>query len=263
MVMLTLSWAVCAETGQLPQVVNLSYDTYAGPFYIMSATVNIELEERDYRIAASTKTEGFAAWMFSWRSQVFTEGRRDGNTLIPVRHQIQSYWQDSNRLLRLRYDDNRAIIEAMAPQHDPSKRDLVAEFLRNDTVDPLTMIAQHFLKMAQGDSSGGHYRIFDGRRRYDINIVHCVTDELEKNISAVYRGAAQACALQLDRIAGFWKKKTRVGQGLLKPTLWMASPLENVPAIPVKFEAESSYGSFRIHLTRVEIDGKMREIAKD
>jgi len=43
----------------------------------------------------------------------------------------------------------------------------------------------------------------------------------------------------------------------------MASPLENVPAIPVKFEAESSYGSFRIHLTRVEIDGKMREIAKD
>ena len=84
--MLTLSWGVCAETGQLPQVVNLSYDTYAGPFYIMSATVNIELEERDYRIAASTKTEGFAAWMFSWRSQVFTEGRRDGNTLAHRRN---------------------------------------------------------------------------------------------------------------------------------------------------------------------------------
>jgi len=261
--MLTLPWTVCAETGPLPQTVKLSYDAYAGPFYVMSATVEMKLEGGQYRIATSSKTEGFAAWMFSWRSQVLTEGRRDNGVLMPLRHQVQSYWQDSDRLLRLRYDDNSPVVEEMVPPPDQSKRDRVPEFLRGNTVDPLTMTANLVLDMAQGGGCEGNYRVFDGRRRYDMNIVHGVADELQEDSSAVYSGAAQTCALHLNRIAGFWKKKSKVGQRLLAPTLWMASPLEGAPPVPVKFEAVSSYGSFRVHLTRFQMDDEMVELDKD
>ena len=255
-----VSWA---DSPSLPRSVKLAYDAYAGSFYVMSAEVEMELKDGQYSIATNSKTEGFAAWMFSWTSHVKTEGRREEAVLTPIHHRVESHWNDRNQVVQLRYEDKNPIVAQLEPPSDSARRDPVPEKLRGNTVDPLTMTANLVLGMASGGGCEGNFRVFDGRRRYDMNIFHGVTDELQEHSSALYSGEAQTCAIELKRIAGFWKKSTKAGTPLLAPTLWMASPLEGAPAVPVKFAAYSSYGSFRIHLTRFQMDDEVIELEKD
>ena len=243
--------------------VRLSYDGFAGPFYVMSATVDLVLENGSYRIATDSRTEGFAAWMFSWRSKVVSEGRRYNGTLIPIHHQVDSRWDDRERRVRLRYVNDRPVLEELVPAADGTLRDVVPAEFHTRTVDPLTMTANLVLGMAHSGRCEGEYRVFDGRRRYDMAVHHGVTAELEELSSSVFSGETQSCALKLDRIGGFIKKKTKVGKPLLAPTLWMARPFEDAPPVPVKFEAHSSFGSFRIHLTRFQMGDEVIELEKD
>ncbi|HAT35549.1 MAG TPA: hypothetical protein DCS82_07525 [Rhodospirillaceae bacterium] len=243
--------------------VRLSYDGYAGPFYVMSATVDLKFEDGRYRVATNSRTEGFAAWMFSWRSKVVSEGRRENGTLMPAQHQVESRLEDNDRRVRLRYENRRPVVEELVPVPDGTRRDTVPEDLYDRTVDPLTMTANVLLSMAQSGRCEGDYRVFDGRRRYNLAVNHGASAELEESGSSVFSGPAQGCLLKLERIAGFLKKKTKVGKPLLTPTLWIARPLEGSPPVPVKFEAKSSFGSLRIHLTRFQMGDDVIELEKD
>ncbi|MDA0656701.1 MAG: hypothetical protein O2912_09870, partial [Proteobacteria bacterium] len=89
------------------------------------------------------------------------------------------------------------------------------------------------------------------------------TDELKAESLSIYSGEAQSCALRLNRIAGFWKKKTKFSQPLQVPTLWIGRPGANAPPVPVKFEADSAYGTLRILLTRFEMGDEIVELEKD
>ncbi len=56
------SWATSTE---IPSArVNLSYEGFLGPLYIMSADVELRLEVDHYRVVTKGKTEGFAKLVF-------------------------------------------------------------------------------------------------------------------------------------------------------------------------------------------------------
>lgn len=260
---LTLLLGKAAVAAPLSEPLKLSYDAYAGPFYVMSATVELVLEDGRYRIVTNGKTEGFAAWMFSWTNQTVSEGTRENGMLTPSRHRVESHWGDKDRRVRLRYEDKRPVVEELLPGSDGGRRDSVPEKLVANTIDPLTMTASLVLGMAKGGACQGDFRVFDGRRRYDLAVIHGVTDDLEEESSSIYSGEAQSCSLRLNRIAGFWKKETKIAQPLQLPTLWMGRPGDNGPPVPVKFEAYSSYGTLRILLTRFEMGDEVVELEKD
>lgn len=240
--------------------IKLTYQAYAGPFYVLSADAELVLEDGRYRVATVSRTEGFANWFFSWNSRVVSEGARSGADLRPARHKVQSRWKGKDRRVHLRYDGARPVIETLHPEPDGSKRDPVPETMIGDTVDPLTMTAHLMVRMANGGECRGDYRVFDGRRRYDLTISERGGAELEAPGSSVFRGTARSCALAMDRIAGFRKpdddEDTNKAR-LKEPLLWMGRPMETAPPVPVRFEAESSFGRFRLHLTRFEMDGQV------
>jgi hypothetical protein len=70
--------------------------------------------------------------------------------------------------------------------------------------------------------------------------------------ASVFAGPAQRCEFELRRIAGFWKKPSRFGRRVTDPVLWVASPLDGVPPVPVRFTASTGFGELHIYLTRVE-----------
>ena len=63
--------------------------------------------------------------------------------------------------------------------------------------------------------------------------------------------------------AGASKTKSATNRPLITPTIWTARPFENGMLVPVKFEAKSSFGVFRIHLIRAEMGNMLIEIGKD
>lgn len=232
--------------------VRLSYDAYLGPLYVASAQAELRLDGAAYRIITRAKSEGFAALFFSWQSEARSEGRRAAGRLTPMLHEVDGEWRGENRQVRLSYDGPGPIDYRVQPMPDGTERDPVPPALTVGTVDPLSGTLAVLLRIARGGRCEGEIPVFDGRRRYDMIVQPGAPTVLPAIHSSIFSGSAQRCEFKLRRIAGFWKKPSRIGRRVTDPVLWVASPLDGVPPVPVRFTASTGFGDLRIHLTRVE-----------
>ena len=243
--------------------IKLSYDAYAGPLYVMSARVALHLEGDRYRIETQSKTEGFAAWFSSWNSKGVTEGNIRNNRSIPLYHSVNSEVDEQPYRVKLRYINGQPALEELFPTPDGIRRLSVPPDMWAHTIDPLTMMLRILTRVSNEKACAGVYQVFDGRRRYNMVLTPGITSELQATASSVFTGDAQSCALTIERLGGFYRKKSEIGRPLLSPILWLASPFENGLPVPVKFEAKSSFGVFRIYLTRAEKGSELIELEKD
>lgn len=234
------------------ETVRLSYDAYLGPIYVASAQAELRLDGDAYRVVTRAKSEGFAAIFFSWQSEARSEGRRMAGRLAPTLHEVVGEWRGENRQVHLSYDGPGPIDYSVLPPPDGAERDPVPPNLTVGTVDPLSGTLAVLLRVARGGRCEGEIPVFDGRRRYDMIVQPGAPMVLPAIHSSIFAGAAQRCEFKLRRIAGFWKKKSQVGRRVTDPVLWVASPLDGVPPVPVRFTASTGFGDLRIHLTRVE-----------
>ena len=244
------SWATSTE---IPSArVNLSYEGFLGPLYIMSADVELRLEDGHYRVVTKGKTEGFANWFFHWRNKAVSEGTRQDGGLVPRTFKMNANWNDKDRNTRLEYSDVSPIVKELIPPPSEVENKEVPVTLIDNTVDPLSMALRLMLTMGKGGKCPGIYRVFDGRRRYDLGFTHDVVEDLPGNSSSIFSGSARRCAMAIERIRGFWDKSKLVTDTKGAPEVWFARPAEGVPLLPVKFEATYKFGNIRIYLTRLE-----------
>jgi len=234
------------------KTVRLSYDAYIGLFYVVSAEAELHLSGNRYDVVTRARSEGIASLLFSWQSVARSTGHRTDGRLVPRLHEVNGKWSGEGRKVRLSYDGPGKIDFKVSPPSDGTERDAVPTWLTVGTVDPLSATLTVLLRLAGGGRCEGEFPVFDGRRRYDMVVRAGAPATLLAVHSSVFAGPAQRCDFQLRRIAGFWKKRSRFGRRVTDPTLWVASPLDGVPPVPVRFTAATGFGELRIHLTRVQ-----------
>lgn len=237
--------------------VRLAYDAYLGPFYVLSAEADLEMSGDRYKVVTRAKSQGVASWLFEWQSEARTEGGLSAGKLQPRRHEVDGQWRGEIRKIRLAYPDSFGAGEPVkfdvSPRPDGDERDPVPPSLTKGTIDPLSATLTMLMKLAEGKRCEGAFRVFDGRRRYDMAVSSGEQAVLPRLHSSVFAGAARRCNFQLKRIAGFWKKRDdEPRRRVTEPTLWVASPMTAVPPVPVRFTADTGFGELRVHLVRVQ-----------
>lgn len=248
---------VFAGPAAADDTVRLAYDAYLGPFYVLSAEADLEMSGDRYRVVTRAKSQGVASWLFEWRSEARTEGGLAAGKLQPRRHEVDGQWRGEIRKVRLAYPDSfgdgKPVKFDVSPRPDGDERDPVPPPLTKGTIDPLSATLTMLMKLAEGERCEGAFRVFDGRRRYDMSVSSGGQAVLPRLHSSVFSGSAQSCNFQLKRIAGFWKKRDdEPRRRVTEPTLWVASPMTAVPPVPVRFTADTGFGELRIHLVRVQ-----------
>ncbi|HEU5339286.1 MAG TPA: DUF3108 domain-containing protein, partial [Sulfuricaulis sp.] len=208
-------------------------------------------------VVTRARSEGIASLLFSWQSKARSTGYRTRDRLVPRLHEVNGKWSGEARKVRLSYDGPGKIDSEVSPPSDGTERDAVPGWLTVGTVDPLSATLAVLLRLAGGDRCEGKFPVFDGRRRYDMVVRAGAPATLPAIHSSIFAGPAQRCDFKLRRIAGFWKKRSRFGRRVTDPTLWVASPLDGVPPVPVRFTAATGFGALNIHLTRVQRGGRI------
>ena len=237
--------------------VRLAYEAFIGPFFVVSAEAELQLSDARYRVVTRAESQGVASWFFTWRSEARSEGERTNQGLQPARHEVDGLWRGEARRVRLAYPDAGLVRASVEPPSNGEERDPVPADLTTNTVDPLSATLTVLLRLAEGGRCEGDFRVFDGRRRYDMAVLPGESSTLEQVHSSIFAGPAQRCDFTLRRIAGFWKKKNNFRRKVKEPVLWVASPMADVPPVPVRFTADTGFGELRIHLTRVERNGQV------
>lgn len=242
--------ALAAAPARAEAPVALSYEMTLGGLPVMT----LELDEHSgagrYRLDFTAETEGIANWVFRNHTVASSDGRlRDGQ---PAPDDYASSAEGTKpHFSRLTYRPGGAIaIEASALP--PEERDAtpVPPEAVPGTLDPLTGM----LVLTRGVASAGcagTVPIFDGHRRYDLELRPTGPDAPKRSDETRYAGPVAACALHMTRIAGYSPDRTKYLSGD-DATLWLAPVLEGEQPVPVEIAFHSRWGTMRVTLRRVE-----------
>jgi len=243
--------AALAMTGSArAEPVSAEYDVYFGGFHVLKAEALWQPGAEDYRIAAEATTEGFLGWFSSWKGVTESHGRIVGGQAVPQRHENRSNSDDGEKMVVLTYDAGGDIADSLVePPLDLEERHPLPANAGEGTLDPLSVMAGLSRLLQDGGRCEGSFAVFDGRKRYDLTVTDAGARMLEPSDYSIFTGEARGCRLDYKMLGGHRIERSKYTETARKRIIWVASPSEGAPRIPVRLEIETAYGTIVGHLT--------------
>jgi len=200
---------VAAPTASRGEALTLSYLVGWGHLTLAEAEVSYRQSGSRYRLVGSGRTRGFLALLFSWQGQAETEGVLKAGGRQPLVHEHEATSNRKTRWTRVAWNGGPAPETEARPPADPEKVTPVPEASMAGTRDPFTVLLTVLDALAETGRCEADAKVWDGRRRYDLSIRHLGRQTLSADRPWAYEGVAVGCALEFERIGGFWRESSR------------------------------------------------------
>ncbi|MEQ1755881.1 MAG: DUF3108 domain-containing protein [Micropepsaceae bacterium] len=260
----TLAFAQGAPVPAEPQpqgpasTIQLVWQVYLGGFNLGNIGLKTSFNGTSYSAVSKLKTAGVVNSFYEAVIDASSTGMVAGVALQPKKYNSNTNNEKQNQKVDLTYTASG--IELFAEPAYNVDRFPVTDEQKRGTLDPLSGIVFSLSGVSQTPAKpcGETVRVFDGRRRYDIELKFEGKDNLKSD--AGYTGPAIKCAVTYKQIAGF-KPNLNKGKALPPITAWFASldsstggPVKNF-IVPVKIMTETPYGVALGHARKITVDG--------
>ncbi|NCC21267.1 MAG: DUF3108 domain-containing protein [Alphaproteobacteria bacterium] len=251
-----------AQAGAKEKFQTMVYSVYAGGINAVQARLQIDDSRAErYKMALSAKTRGFLARLAPWHGSFETEGWKEGEQLQPELHKSISTWKEETEIKEYVYTKGGDFAGLRITEEGEDKSPgAIDSGLTQGTTDALTATLLVMQGIKEKGSCEGASEVFDGERRFELKFHNKGNAVLKASSYNVYEGPAVICEVEIEPRGGKWHSKPRgwfsiQEQGRKKgylPRLWLASMGEGIPAVPVKVQVKTDYGSLMAHLTGYE-----------
>lgn len=268
--------AVCAALLSLPapaqaqepeQLQTVTYQAYASGINAVTARLNVALEPQDrYNLSLSAWTRGLLGAIVPWEGHYETYGWLRGNEGHPEMHKSHVFGnEDELKEYSYNRDGTFGGLRVIEDGRDISPETLEPELV-DGTTDALSATLAVMKHVTEHGVCEGSSEVFDGKRRFELAFTHEGYEILEPTRRNVYAGEAARCTVEVRPIAGQWSERPRGwmsiqeqgrNQGAL-PTVWLATVREGAPAVPVKVQVRTDYGTLFMHMADYDISGTSR-----
>ena len=172
-----------------------------------SASLIADLTPNSYRIAVSSRAEGFMDWFVDSSTTMVTNGALTSFGLFPTHFDMTVKNGSKQRRVMVDYTGGEVRV-SVSPKFGNWGYPAATTAQKLEAVDPLTAILGMTMRMRASPANpcGGPLRVFDGKGRYDIRLRFA--GRLTWN-SDVYKGPALKCEAEYIEIAGFDAKSAQ------------------------------------------------------
>jgi hypothetical protein len=238
--------------------IQLVWQVYLGGFNLGNVGLKSSFNASGYSAVSKLKTAGVVNSFYEAVIDASSTGVVAGPALLPRKYNSNTVNEKQAQKVDLTY--NASGIELFADPAYNVNRFPVSEEQKRGTLDPLSGIVFALSGVSKSDSKpcGDTVRVFDGRRRYDIELKYVGQDKL--NSDGGYSGPAIKCTVVYKQLAGF-KPNLNKGRTLPPITAWFASvdsasggPIKKFH-VPVKIMTETPYGVALGHARKITVDG--------
>jgi hypothetical protein len=207
------------------------------------------------------KTAGVVNSFYEAIIDATSVGTVAGSALTPKKYNSNTVNEKQSQRVDLTYTAAGIQLDA-EPAYNTS-RFPVSEDQKRGTLDPLSGLVYSLSGVSHSAAKpcGDTVRVFDGRRRYDIDLKPAGQDKLKTD--GGYSGPAQKCTITYKQLAGF-KPNLNKGRALPTITVWFAA-MESASGgpvktfmVPVKMMTETPYGVALAHARKITIDGAQK-----
>lgn len=224
----------------------LGYLVGWGHLTLAEGEISYSQSEGRYHLVGSGRTRGFLDFFFTWSGRAETEGVLSDGRRRSLVHQHEGTWNENSR--RVRVDWNGAA-EPQTEAEPPPDLEVVTPVPKASTAgtsDPFTVTLSLLDRLAATGRCEGAARIWDGRRRYDVQVTHLGEETLKADRPWTYEGRATRCVLEFERIGGFWREKPGWrdpdDEASIRRLVW-AAEIEPGRWALVRAEMETLYGT--------------------
>lgn len=243
-----LAGAVAAgAAGSAGAQTRYDYDVYVGGSQVADLRVTVDRVGDRYRMVSEIELVGLAAILSDWKARGEAEGALTGARPVPVRYASYNLVRGENRRVEIAYDAGTVAEVIAVPSNEEDARDPVSPDQQRGTVDPLSAVLAASLSPAD---CGGDRRLFDGRRLTEIRVQSATSAAAPVTDYGIYAGPATLCRVSIVRTGGTSRQWEGERQTPSDVSIWLA-PVADDLAVPVRLEAETSWGFMRTHLMGV------------
>jgi len=241
--------AILGSTGPTvlwAETFSLGYQVAWGHLTLAEGEMSYSEAEARYRVRSSGHTEGLLALFFPWHGRAETAGLLEEAGRRPLVHQHQGTRKEMTRWTRVDWAAGDTPRTETKPPPDLTKVTSLPDATTLDTSDPFTVLLTVLDRLASGGRCEAEARVWDGRRRYDLSVTHLGEETLAADRPWAYGGPAIACALEVEQIGGFWRKKPgwrEGGEALRLGRVVWAAELRPGRWVLVRAELETAYGT--------------------
>lgn len=238
--------------------VQLVWQVYLGGFNLGNIGIKSSFAGNSYSAVSRLKTAGVVNSFYEAIIDATTVGAVGGNGLVPQKYDSNTNNEKTNQKVGLTYSS--AGIQLFSDPPYNTERFPVTEEQKRGTLDPLSglVFALSGISQSTAKPCGETVRVFDGRRRYDIELNYVGQDKVKTD--GGYSGPAVKCTVIYKQLAGF-KPNLNKGKSIPVITTWLA-PMESSAGgpvkkfmVPVKIMTDTPYGVALAHARKVTVDG--------
>ena len=258
-----------ADTASPKQTYNvvLSYDVFLGGILAGTVDLNVARIGQDYDISSVSRSHGLLDFLIELRRQNGVSGRIEADRTYPNSYKTTGQWAGNNRSVQITYTGGAGGAEANEPKNDVSfiahpnaeddEREVVPVTYLPGTKDPFSAMFEAVLRNEMAGSCAGSVKVFDGRRRYDLQAqsvgkVDARAMANRDRIISILPGFVNICRITQNLIAGASKKKWLPRLARPKWTdIWLAKVRTELPALPVRLEADAGMGAMVARLVAI------------
>lgn len=247
------------SVGALPSRLELEYEAYFSGLHVASARTVIQVSDAAYSVEGRVRARGLLDFFSDWRGFAKSEGIIDPITgVAPTGHRNEGYFRGDKRTIDLTFnaDGTVDVVETDTEEEEDDPKTPVPEDSLPGSVDPFSAIMSLATLLNEGGLCEGSIPIYDGRRRYDLNLTQGETRAFEASRYSIFAGEATACMVQIERIGGFRLERSKYAETARNRSVWVAAPLPGLAPIPVRLDIETDYGNVLAHLTAARFGGE-------
>ncbi|MFN3700885.1 MAG: DUF3108 domain-containing protein [Alphaproteobacteria bacterium] len=240
------------------KIQQMVYDVYAGGFHALQAEVTIDYTQQGrYSIFMGAQTYGMLGRLAPWNGSFNSDGWVLAERLQPEKHQSIATWRGETETNTYLYGRDGSFISYSVEEHDKAKEvKEVEDELTQGTIDAFTAGLVVFEQVAAGGKCEGSSEVFDGKRRFEQIMRDQGEEELKSSRYNIFKGKARKCTLEIKPVAGEWREKPRGWMSIqeqgrergMMPTIWLAQLAADSPAVPVRIQVKTAFGTLFMHL---------------
>jgi hypothetical protein len=241
--------------------VQLVWQVYLGGFNLGNVGIKSSFTGNTYSAVSRLKTAGVVNSFYEAVIDATSVGTVAAGSLQPKKYASNTVNEKQSQKVDLTYTASGIQLDA-EPAYN-TNRFPVSDEQKRDTLDPLSGLVYSLSGVSHSPAKpcGEPVRVFDGRRRYDIELTPAGQDRLKTE--GGYSGPAQKCTIIYKQLAGF-KPNLNKGKAIPTITVWFAA-MESASGgpvktfiVPVKMMTETPYGVALAHARKITIDGTQK-----
>jgi len=234
---------------------------YAGGITMGHMDLDTTLRGGEYHSVSTLQTSGVINAFWQSEIQATSSGRLGAKSFLPgLYDSFYTGRAGRKQEVSLTYEGGSPPRLYAEPAYSTTGFEVKPDDTKN-TLDPLSAITLIFsgLGAQAGNPCAVTAPVFDGRRRYDIEVTKVKDVDIRLD-SGLYQGKALQCDLRYRQIAGFRPRVLKDNESFPLIHAWFVSLPSTIAgrdyAVPVRIWADTKYGVLAILAASVKVDGQ-------